>query len=461
MFRKNQRGSITLFILISALFFLVIFTTVGISLKNKDYKIASEIQKIKLSYETNVQNVSGIYEQKIYELYKKLPTAKGTRPYLPNDSSFYVVNEDTGLGYLAKTNLNDGLVISDEIDWTTGKSIGNEFVWIEVPSTFIDSDVTNGPNYSTVKDFAEGSDEYYANIEEALISYSGFSKTGTNLKTSRCDWVDEWYDGNGDNATISANVIDASGCGLTNDAYIRLKKKMLKSIYTNGGFWIGRYEAGTTSPRQEPTETVENVNVFSKKDVYPLNYVQTAQAYKLSTEMYDFDTQRISSLMFGVQWDLIMKHLENKGISSSNLKDDSSSWGNYYNSQFVLNSGKYSTASPYNVFKNYNTATANFVKRANNISTKLGSSVQGQCQTLLTTGASNINKVKNIYDLAGNVYEITLEHSDTMTSVRGGSFINNGGSGEEIDDTPASYRGKTSSIDTQAVESIGFRVSIF
>ena len=47
---KNQRGSVALFVLLSALFFLVVVTSVAVSYKNKEAQIDSQIEKIKQSY---------------------------------------------------------------------------------------------------------------------------------------------------------------------------------------------------------------------------------------------------------------------------------------------------------------------------------------------------------------------------------------------------------------------------
>ncbi len=33
--------------------------------------------------------------------------------------------------------------------------------------------------------------------------------------------------------------------------------------------------------------------------------------------------------MFGVQWDLVLKYLETKGVTESDLKTNSKTWGNY------------------------------------------------------------------------------------------------------------------------------------
>ena len=44
-----------------------------------------------------------------------------------------------------------------------------------------------------------------------------------------------------------------NGCGLTYDEYKTAYQKMLKSVYTYGGFWIGRYEAGIEGTTTETT----------------------------------------------------------------------------------------------------------------------------------------------------------------------------------------------------------------
>ncbi len=60
---KNEKGSISLFVLLSALFFLVVVTSVGVSFKNKERSIDSQLEKIKLSYEKDVGNESQIYAE--------------------------------------------------------------------------------------------------------------------------------------------------------------------------------------------------------------------------------------------------------------------------------------------------------------------------------------------------------------------------------------------------------------
>ena len=158
--------------------------------------------------------------------------------------------------------------------------------------------------------------------------------------------------------------------------------------------------------------------------------------------------------MFGVQWDLVLKHLSNKGVSESLLKTDSSTWGNYINQPFEINRGKYSQASPWNTFIDYTTPTANKVTYENGVSTKIGTTSANKI--LLTTGASDTNSKYNIYDLAGNVFEWTLERTSRTNgpcAYRGGSY-DNVGSGY-----PASYRSVYRPTDS--VGDIGFRCSLY
>ena len=75
---------------------------------------------------------------------------------------------------------------------------------------------------------------------------------------------------------------------------------------------------------------------------------------------------------------------------------------------------------------------------------------------LLTTGGTEQSKVMNIYDIAGNVYEWTLEKTPNTYEpcvTRGGLFNDTGSY------RPAAEHGGSSS--GHSFYSIGFRVSIF
>ena len=301
--------------------------------------------------------------------------------------------------------------------------IGNQYVWIEVPQT-TEVYPTAGLN---ITEFT--STEYTA-IEKDLHTYTDYYRNGTSNK-------DTYY-------------ADTKNTGWFASAtkYNTLKQKMLKSVYQNGGFWIGRYEAGIETFRTAEGEAT--ITPVSKADQYPYNYVTRTQAHVLAQKVNSGNYT--SSLMFGVQWDLVMKFLETKGVSQSDLRSDSTSWGNYYNSTFTLNRGKYAKFAELSTWNNYTQDLENCVQ-----SSVKQSATSYSNSILLTTGASDATKKMNIYDLAGNVWEWTLEYtSDTFApcAFRGGGYSNNGS------DNPASNRVNGYST-AGSGNSNGFRLSLF
>lgn len=54
---KNEKGSISLFVLLTAIFFLTVVAGVGVSLKNKENQIDNQFDKIKMSYEKDAEQV--------------------------------------------------------------------------------------------------------------------------------------------------------------------------------------------------------------------------------------------------------------------------------------------------------------------------------------------------------------------------------------------------------------------
>ena len=266
---------------------------------------------------------------------------KTTKPYLP-----------TGFTQDKDTTLKNGLTIQD--------SKGNQYVWIEVPMT----DEVYPTAGLKIKNF---SDEEYTKIEDDLHAYTNGYRNATTNK-------DEYY----------------SGIGLTSDQYSELKKTMLKSVYQNGGFYIGKYETGiedipktSGSSDRVPTE----IPVI-KQNAYPYNNVTCGQAQILASNMESGN--HTSSLMFGVQWDLVLKYFETKGTSQEDLKTDSTSWGNYANNLWKITNEnlKYELSDGVN-YLGWTSATEKVKDSYSNI--------------VLSTGASDDFNKQGIYDLAGNL----------------------------------------------------------
>ena len=332
---------------------------------------------------------------------------------------------------VVEADASKGIVIKDKNN--------NEWVWIEVPKTT----VFTGLTIDTTGTLTE---QNYTDIKNKLITYA---------TTYRSSWTDEWYAQDGSTLVTAgkSNLTEAqkaltNGCGLTYDEYKAAYQKMLKSIYTYGGFWIGRYEAGiegtTTETTNARTGSSARITIgtspkaISQKDAIPYNFVYCSEAQALAKEMTP-NNNYTSSLMFGIQWDLVCKYLEVKGkLTTANINSDSSAWGNYSNVTRTISSNKANQSTDYGSTWKVITGT------------KPASSV------LLTAGASEETKKMNIYDFAGNEYEWTLEktsNSSNPCAYRGGGYYGSGS------DSPASSRGYN--YTARANYSIGFRPTLY
>ena len=302
-----------------------------------------------------------------------------------------------------------------ETDVTIADGAGNQYVWIAVPKT-----TTVYPTAGLSLDLDSLTDtaltDAYTAIENDLHTYTSVYRNGTSF-------VDE-HSGN-DEST-----------GLTSTQYTQLKQKMLKSVYENGGFYVGKYETGIADSYRTSNTTPSETAVI-KANAYPYNYVTNKQAQSLASGMAS--GEYTSSLMFGVQWDLVLKYLETKGVSQADLKTDSTEWGNYYNNTYNITNSNVK----YSIDYGDTWESAPYEKTANG-------------NILLTTGASSEFNKAGIYDLAGNVFEWTLEYtsySSLPCALRGGLYNFYGSN------NPASNRRSNST--TFAGDSSGFRVSLY
>lgn len=306
---------------------------------------------------------------------------------------------------------NDGIVITD--------GYGNEYVWVEVPKT---EEIYQKSGLS-IEDFT---DEEYDKIEEDLHEYTKDYRKETKCKDIYYpDSTDGWF--------------------RNEKEYNDLKHKMLKSVYQNGGFWVGMYEAGIEKWRTSYGETT--VTPLSKANLYPYTFVTRTQAKVLAEHVES--GSKTSSLMFGVQWDLVLKYIENKNIDKdSKIKDklnsNSEKIGNYLNSTMILNRGMYMSG---NNWYNYDKNLENRIKNKKKEAMKA---------FILTTGSSNNTRIQNIYDIAGNVWEWTLEKTDDNSNPcmhRGGGFI------DKSMNYPASRRSIGHIL--YNLSYLGFRVTLF
>ena len=358
---KYGKKGITLISLVVTIIVLLILSGVTIATLTGDNGLlnrASEAkEKTKIASEDELRNLTILEATTHLEEYE-YEDPSGAKITIPAKCAVSQIN--------GENTLENGLVIID--------SNGNEWVWIPVPKNIMSESL----------DFQDEND--YLILENSLK-----------------DYVDEFQDENYGDVFYSEEEY-----GISKQEYYNLKNTMLKSVYNNGGFYVGRYEVGTTDLRN--TKESQLTKPVILKGVYPYNYVTSSQAQKLAQELSP-EKDQTSSLMFGIQWDLILKYIETYNRKTiDELNSDSELWGNYKNTSFEINDGFYSE----NLGASYNPVNNRYIKNDNT-------------EILFTTGATKRNSVQNIYDLAGNVHEITLErlkenHNVETQSIRGGAF---------------------------------------
>ena len=241
---KSKKG-ITLVALVVTIVVLLILAGVSINLVLGDNGIISKAQEGKTkSAEASENDLKGM-NSLIDEMETVLNggNTEETVPYLPSSDFHY----DTS------TSVDTGLVIAD--------SNGNEYVWVVVPKSLY-----NNTNYNLNNEKKPSSSTDYVNIEHCLQQYTAIYRNGTSYS--------DIY------AADTANV----GWFEDETEYNNLKNSMLKSVYENGGFYVGRYEAGIdtikgenrtsdTEKNSDGKYTIEGMPTpVTKADAYPYTW---------------------------------------------------------------------------------------------------------------------------------------------------------------------------------------------
>ena len=367
MINKNKDRGITLVALVITIIILLILATISIQsltntglfknaqkAKDETQNAAENQAKTLNEYEDELNKyISGTVEERkdpIKEVANKvlsttdnteLQDAYGNKIVVP--AGFKIVSDSTTSN---ATTVDKGIVIEDA---TTGATAGSQFVWIPVGKIYTDVAKTDA-NAKNIE-LGRYSFDYSTGLESA---YSG-------------SYVEE--DAN-DESTLTNTENKAIAKNITN---------FKNSVTSNGGYYIGRYEARTTTERSSEDDTLTQITEKGTNPVY--NYVTQIQAAEQAQNMYN-SSKFTSDLMNSYAWDTATLFLQTCGEEKYSIKTS------------VNNSlaSKGTNSSDY-------------------------------------TGTRDT--VCNVYDIASNVYEWTTETSDSSHGpcvTRGGDYSDYGSS---------------------------------
>ena len=394
-----------------------------------------------------------------------------TSENIPIPTGFYAVSgTDKAGGFVISS------VANDDLNNSKG---GNQFVWVPVEQNQKLSLVVKSPDdITSIKLIDPVGDEINLGISGSIgksfektnidPTYNGVYKAEVTIGTEKTTetllvrslyaqdafndyFTDEFYEGDGafnmwkarfrnpQETQMYSIISSAFGASVTNRSEFNAWAKSYDnlsswtdlttnsttslnyatSVNTNGGFYIARFEAGSSTKRTSGNSNTDGSTMdvpLSKSGVDTYNYVTRSQAIKIAEKMYSGK----SYLITNAAWDRTLGWIINsndKSLTIANVVSDSKSWGNYSDSSFSA------------------TGTGG----------------------LAQTGAfENNTKVNNIYDLAGNVYgwtSATSPNSSIPCVVQGGYYVVSGSS------YPASSR--SYSYETYCYDFSGFRVALF
>ena len=315
-----------------------------------------------------------------------------------------VPNGFVGSSATGENEIDTGFVIYEGEEEVTDSNVQtaqtsrNQYVWIPVEdiSKFYGTDA-NGKSWGKIYDYTTGT-SINSTFDEVTGTYAlNWSETNGVMSISSSTIYREPDVLRSYDTPYYLRTYKVSEDSML-DFLLRQQtdfKKMIYSVEKYGGFYIGRYETGDLSKEQVVVQK-GNTDIHSQK---------WHAMYEKCKTLSDNNNNIETGMIWGNQFDRTLMWLmecnaENPetGKTKEEVTSDSTSWGNYRNATFT-----YTNSSGVTATKNENSSTR------------------------IPTGSTEYTKANNIYDLAGNVMDWTMEAFNTYSRVyRGGDYSFNG-----------------------------------
>ena len=389
--KLTQKRGISLIVLIVTIIVIIILAAAVILTITKNNPVSSAKEATFKEDMTSIQDELSMYLSKKY-----------TDDPLSFDKSSVNLSGDSMVTELPSTKkYKDKVsVIKGKLVWNGETENNTEYKWFsEVTGNTSNSETVKEEWKNTIAEVKDG-----VPIPKGFEYLEGTKETGLVIKDNNNNefvWIpatEETYVKDVTFSEVSSTVVDELPNMITETYDVR----------KYGGFYIGRYEAGIPEGESLPSNKVGKPVCQRNAIVWSNIGYENA---KKSAELMINNKYVQTGLLTGKAWDTTCNWIKGE----LNSLTDSRKYGNYYNSMSPADEGSGS-------------------KR--------------------TAGFSEYWKTKNMYDLAGNLYEWTNEKSSSNDPIaRGGCY------GDEGDKKPVSWcPGRSIGF---VYEYVGFRVRLY
>ncbi len=294
----------------------------------------------------------------------------------------------------------EGEEVVNDSNKDTARTTRNQFVWVPVanPSEMYGID-KDGKKWGKLYNFsASGITARNWTEQDGVISITATSG-GSSYREPDVVTGSNGTEYDAVNSNLQQAGLDANAAASNFKTQLETEfNNMIASVERYGGFYIGRYETGNLS--QEKATVVKNNSDINEQTWYKI--YNKAKGIAVNNNV-------TSSIIWGSQWDATMRWMYNSGnAEKKKYTYDSIDKGNYY----------FSTIS---------------------------------------TGSNDAYAVNNIYDMAGNVYEWTIEEESNYGRVIRGGCYNYDSHGSGVDSVSSGVGHKPTGGDIRN----GFRVALY
>ena len=333
-----------------------------------------------------------------------------------------VPNGFVGSSATGENEIDTGFVIYEGEEEVTDSNVAdaqktrNQYVWIPVPdpSTFYGTDA-NGKKWGKIYNFSTSTSNETGTTANNWSESNGIMSISSTTGYREPDVV------RGSSSTVydmdSRLRTLGLGAETTHEFLMQLEKefnKMIESVEKYGGFYIGRYETGDLN-QNEAVVQKGNTNI-SSQTWYTM--------YKKCKTLSNNNNNVVTGMAWGNQFDrTLMWLIESGAKTKEEISSNSTSWANYGKATF-----EYTNSSGSVVTKN----SGSYVR--------------------IPAGSTDYTKANNIYDLAGNVYDWTMEANSSYDRVmRGGYYYKNSNTA----------RGRVNAYPTSSSYDVGCRSALY